>query len=686
MEITSRTQDTRLRNTVSKRRLYSACLVVGIAAVQSPLAAQTFSGRLLSAADSSPIAGAIIQAHSARGESIASTTSALNGTFAFRQLQVGRYRLRILRIGFQSFDAGEVLVDTIPPTAESRLYWIARPAILASQRISVQRSCRISSDSGSMVVRVWEEARKSLLLSLLADERGALDITRMNLSRTLDSSGRVVRRQRVLSERVQSFHAYASLAPDSLAARGYVQDDTSGVLFYAPDASALLYDTFAATHCFAVRDGTGDHTGEVGLSFEPNASRSGRVDIRGTFWLDRRSWRLRQLTFLYDGLPSPASETQSGGFVEFATLSDGALIVSNWRLRMPRLEKRDRISDGGARRVTLAPTSRVVAAIEVAGGVVVSARRHGDVLYTAALPSLEIVIASAPTAVPYGVASVSLDGTGLAADIDTAGHVQFPSLIDGRYSVSVRYPMLTALGLGPLQRDVTVHTGANVDSIWAPSPEEVLRSACGPEAVRNRAAVVFGTLRDSLAHPTAGVAHVTWPASVKVIASRKHDDQLSWVDQMRGVLVGADGLYKLCNVPRQGLVIQAEGATGIAAKFTRLYETEPMRFLDLQLGNRSAVARDDAPGAATLAYLELRVIHPDSSAGARVNVEVIDSNGRRSMVKMDASGRALLVSQPVGRTQISVISGAGKLPIREATLLPGRNVVVVDLGSNAVGR
>ena len=686
MKITSRALITQLRSARSPRRICFAYLVLSIAAVQVPLAAQTVRGRLMSAADSSPIAGAIIQARTAIGESMASTVSATTGVFLFRQLRVGTYRLRVLRIGFQTFDAGEVIVEATAPASEMRLYWTARPAILANQRIGAQRSCRISTDSGTLVVRVWEEARKSLLTSLLAEERGALDITRLNLSRTLDSSGRIVKRQRIVSERAPSLHAYVSLAPDSLAASGYVRDDTSGVSFYAPDATALLSETFAATHCFAVREGSGDRAGDVGLSFEPNVSRSGRVDIRGTFWLDRRSWRLRQLTFLYDGLPPPAAETQSGGFVDFAALSDGALIVSNWRLRMPRLESRTRVTDGGARRVTLAPTSRIVAAIEEAGGVVVSARRDADVLYSTALPSLDIAIVSTSTAVPYGVASVSLDGTGLAADVDTAGRVHFPSLIEGRYRVSVRYPMLTALSVKTLQRDVTVHAGVNIDSIRAPSPEEVLHAACGTDVVRNRAAVIFGTLRDSHDHPTSGVVHVTWPASVKVIASRKRDDQLSWVDQMRGVLVGPDGQYKLCNVPRQGLMVHAEGSTGFAAKFARLYEAEPMRLLDLQLASRGAVARDDAPGAATLAYLELRVINADGSPSAGASVEVIDANGRRTTVRPDDAGRALLVSQPVGRTQISVKHGGAKGPTRETTLLPGRNLVVIELGSSAAAR
>lgn len=649
------------------------------------LQAQVASGRVFSAADSSPLGGAIVQLRDASGTVVRSGLTSGTGAFSLTVRASGDYAMRVLRIGYQPFDAGRIVLDA--STRSVTLFWSAAPIMLATQRISGARSCRISVDSGTMVVRVWEEARKALIASLLADERGTLDIARLNLSRTLDSSGRVVRRQQVVAERTQSFHAYASLAPDTLAARGYVRDDASGVSFYAPDAAALLSDAFIGTHCFSVRDGRGDHAGDVGLSFEPSESRESRtedrrdhrVDIRGTFWLSRRTWQLRQLAFTYEGLPSPASSALNGGFVDFAELSDGAWIVSNWRLRLPRLALQQRITEGGARRVMLAPSSRVVVAIEEAGGVVVSAKRDGALLLIATLPELDVLVVAGSASVSYGVPTVSLEGTGLTADTDAAGHVRFPSLVEGRYDLRVRFPMLELLGLAPLKKTVDVRGSNRTDTITAPTPDEVLRHSCGLEAVRSKTAVIFGSLRDSLGAPTSGVVHVTWPASVKVLASRKRDDQLSWVDQMRGVLVGDDGRFALCGVPRQGLVVRAEGGQGVAATFIRLYENEPMRNVDVRLTHSAAAVRDDAAGSPTLAYLELRVLRADGSAAVGVDVDILDANGRRSRLKTDDAGRGLLVGQPVGVMRVRAKDGAAEGVTLETSLAVGRNVLVVPL-------
>jgi hypothetical protein len=323
----------------------------------------------------------------------------------------------------------------------------------------------------------------------------------------------------------------------------------------------------------------------------------------------------------------------------------------------------------------------VVVGIEEAGGVVVSAHRDGALLLTTPLPSLDLQVVANTSVVPYGVPTVSLEGTGLVADADSAGRVRFPSLIAGHYTVAVRFPMLDALGFAPLHKDTEVRVGAPIDSIRAPLPEDVLRQACGADAVRAKTAVLFGALGDSVGSPSSGVVHVTWPASVKVLASRKGDDQLSWVDQMRGVLVGVDGRYKLCGVPRQGIVVRAEGPSGVAAKFTRLFEQEPLRNLDLTLSNGAAAVRDDAAGAPTLAYVELRVVRNDGSAASGVSADITDANGRRTRVKTDEAGRSLLVSLPVGITRVRTRGVASDDVTVETSLSAGRNVVVITLAS-----
>ena len=122
-------------------------------------------------------------------------------------------------------------------------------------------------------------------------------VVRVNYARTVELKGELVREQRLTTEARRTFRAYTSWSPESLAVNGYTAEGMVGgrraVVYRAPDATTLMAESFAATHCFSLVKGTGRHTGSIGLAFEPFDRKSFRVDIRGTFWIEQATSRLQ---------------------------------------------------------------------------------------------------------------------------------------------------------------------------------------------------------------------------------------------------------------------------------------------------------------------------------------------------------------------------------------------------------
>jgi hypothetical protein len=113
-------------------------------------------------------------------------------------------------------------------------------------------------------------------------------------------------------------------------------------------------------------DGTADRTGWIGLTFRPAARTAGRVDVRGTLWLDRGSSELRRMEYWYVGLSPELQAANLGGTLEFTRLADGFWFISAWEIRMPRM------SLVGAR----------VTGVSVRGGEVWRVRRGDDLVFT----------------------------------------------------------------------------------------------------------------------------------------------------------------------------------------------------------------------------------------------------------------------------------------------------------------
>lgn len=349
-----------------RRVVVRVLLPLGVGAAV-PLEAQSVRGRVLEEGTDLPVGGAFLEILAADSSRADATLTAPGGEFVLRTGGTGAYRLRLQRIGYGTWtsDAFDVEAGT-SPSREVRVP--VRPVRLTELRVDAESPCTVRPGAEAATARLWEEVRKALVQTAWAEEEELFRFTVQRWERRLDRELGETEEERTWRKPVRAAQPFVSLPAAELSEKGYVQqqepEDARGayVEFYAPDAAVLLSEQFLGTHCFSVRPGPYDRVDEVGLAFEPVPGRS-LPEIEGVLWVDRRTAALDRLEFRYVNLPLPRSvETDPlGGEVRFRRLPDGGWIVSEWRLRMPILDRRHRrlllvgVEEAGGRVVEVAP-------------------------------------------------------------------------------------------------------------------------------------------------------------------------------------------------------------------------------------------------------------------------------------------------------------------------------------------
>lgn len=348
-----------------KCRVLSAAAVVVL--LPSLAAAQAISGVLLQPDSVTPAAGVIVVASRPANDSLlARTITSGNGRYVLT-LAAGPVRLRALRIGHRPFVVATVTLGA-NERRELRTVLPSTPIVLSAVTTRGTTSCRQTGAAGEAVAAVFEEARKALISTQLtsSDARPVVRISHFYEQRSLGNRSQS-RRQHEFSEGA-SLRPFESLTPDSLARVGYVQSDAVGTTYWAPDADVLLSEPFAAAHCMDLTDATADGAGWIGLTFRPAKRPAGRVDVRGTLWLDRGTSELRRMEYWYVGQPPELQAANPGGTVEFTRLADGFWFINAWEIRMPRMLQQL----AGAR----------ATGVSVRGGEVWRVRRGDDLVFT----------------------------------------------------------------------------------------------------------------------------------------------------------------------------------------------------------------------------------------------------------------------------------------------------------------
>ncbi len=305
-------------------------------AVAPGVAAQEIAGtaRL---ADGTPARGVLVIAQrDADASPLARTLSGPDGGFRLRLPTAATVRLRALRVGFRPTDLGLVTVG--PGQVVPRDITLGADAVvLQAVTTRAEERCEPMGSAAASVVDLFEEARKALL-STQSDPPAGRPRARILLeTRVVGLDGRP--RGPALREMVEGLGSrpFRAVPASQLAVLGYAVTDATGTTFYAPDANVLLSEQFAAGHCFRLVPPPRDDTSRVGLGFEPSGRKRGVVGIRGTLWLERRSYALQRVEYAYVGLSTELERARLGGFVEFTRLDDGLWFEDRWEIRMPRM-------------------------------------------------------------------------------------------------------------------------------------------------------------------------------------------------------------------------------------------------------------------------------------------------------------------------------------------------------------
>jgi hypothetical protein len=654
--------------------LHGLLLVCSFLAAQSAAAgAQVVHGTVF-LPDSARAAGAIVVARRlARGEpSRVLTTSA--GEYRIPLPGAGRYEVRVLRIGFRPTVLPEIEIGS-GETRELSIVLRDEPILLSTVRIRENSSCVIKPDAGLDVARVWDAAQAAIIMTQLYAGAQPLDAAWVDYDRLVDLSGERVREQRVTTSRGATYHPFESRSAELLASDGYAVDTESGMTFYAPDAAALLSDSFAAAHCLRLVPPPKDQPSLIGVRFEPSSTGASTRDINGTFWLDRSTLQLRSLDFAYTNLPASLRTADASGRVEFLRVADGVWVVRRWSIRTPKLGMQSALVATAA--TIKNPGSRLVPIAEhITGGEVTRVARGDSVLYASGRV-LHVQLVSRDSLVPAPGARLTLDGTDYTGTADSLGRVTLSPVLDGRYVARVTSAFLDSLGFAPTEHLLEAVDAARVDSIALPSARDVLRKVCPSDSIQHGEALVRGTVRDVRGHPVKWVAvTVTWQD-----AFLQDANSLSWNERTIGALTDDAGQWQLCGVPRgRKLAVRALGDSIFTDTTVRIGLHD---FATADLTVRAGTdSRAHGSGLAR-ALVEIAVYDTLGRPLPGVAVDVRDADGQIRTVSTGSAGRALVPNVRPGRLRLQVRHIGFRAGDLAVSVEPGRNTVPVIMHPTA---
>ena len=460
---------------VGIRRLATALWLATLVCAPSAASGQVVLGRLVEAGQGNAVGGAmaVLEDRSGRGRAQALTRTG-TGLFQLDAPAPGEYRVRADRIGYATtysewfrLAAG----DTVSLRIEAPVEAVSLRGVVAE----ADRRCRVRPQEALAVGRVWEEARKALAAAAWTQSRGTYEYKLLGFVRQLDREGRKVESENRALAQGWAKAPYVSRPTDSLTAHGYARVTGDGSWFWAPDAEALLADSFLDTHCFRVVAGGDDAPGLVGLAFEPVSDRS-VPDIAGTMWLDPSTARLRRLEYRYErlGVPPALLPAEPGGAVRFREMPNGTWIVDSWSIRMFRA--------GVVEHPLTGRPAATLDGVTVQGGEVLRVHGPGGVVFDAG-PGLRIAgVVRDSVGAGLAGARVFAPGEGLEATTGPDGGFELTHVGPGEYQVSYSHPYLDELWYAPDPAEVEVEADGDAEPAWvefdAPATSEIMEDVC----------------------------------------------------------------------------------------------------------------------------------------------------------------------------------------------------------------
>ncbi len=331
-------------------RVTCACLTILLATPFLPSGGQNVRGVVRERASGTALAGVLMTL--ARDDSTgAVVTAALTsdlGAYSLRAPQPGRYRLVAKRIGVRRFESEPFDLASSQDVdrnveVEALAYQLPAVTVRAGDGLCVRRS-----EQGDRVASLWDEVRAALTATQLSLRDRLVRARVVRYVNELDAQTLRVQAERMRRQTDGVVERpFVSLSGDVLFRQGYWRVlPNDSITYFAPDAEVLQSASFARGHCFEVVEGRGPRAGLTGIAFEPVSERD-VPDVRGTMWVDARTFELRLVEFRYTRLPMATNNRNIGGEVRFARLPSGAWIVDRWFIRMPRYADRPTTRSSG---------------------------------------------------------------------------------------------------------------------------------------------------------------------------------------------------------------------------------------------------------------------------------------------------------------------------------------------------
>lgn len=536
MSVALRLDEVRMRG-----RLLALGLLLAVYAPRG-LQAQLVRGTVREAGSGAPLAGVVVSIHRpANGRpatSLVATLTNASGEYAISPNDTGRFTLTAKRIGVRQFQSPTFI---LAPGQTHRLDVTLDPVRydLPTVTVSGATPCRARVEDRGRIAALWEEARTAITASELSLRDRLFRATITRYQRELEPRQLGTRSESHEVRRGVTEHAFVSIAAESLAAHGYARVLPDEVIeYFAPDERVLLSALFVRDHCFGLaRDGTG---GEVGITFEPVRNR--RVsDIRGTIWLDARTFELRRVAFSYTNFPSSVRDPRIGGEVHFARLASGAWHVSRWFMRVPRVElQRETTGTPSTGRVVV--DRPVITGFTEDGGSAVS----DDARDGPRRASLNGRVMDSTGLAPLRGARISLSGLSLSAESRGDGSFRLDGVPTGHHTLLVDHPDYARLGLMAGEQVLTIEEPQpSLTLVQALGTRQVLRQLCGYEESPDSATAVRLVVPPGPDAPPRRVIHLSWPS---------RDDFGGGIVRTRTLAidlpVDAAGGVTMCELPR----------------------------------------------------------------------------------------------------------------------------------------
>jgi carboxypeptidase family protein len=432
--------------------------------------AQVVRGTITERATTLPIPGVVVSLVPDAGTGAISVLSNERGEYAIRATGPGQYRLDAKRIGAQRFVSEPFSLGA----GETKRMDVALEAVVRLPEVRVVDFGLCVSDESQRqrVNSLWDEASTVLTAAQISLRDRLFE---GHLTRYV--RGLQPRTLRVLEEswgerKGVMERPFVAVSADSLSRVGYRRTIGEYEYYYAPDADVLLSTSFRREHCYDVVDGGRARRGMIGIAFEPAPSRK-LPDVRGTIWLDARSFELRLVEFKYTLLAPFIGSDRVGGEVHFGKLSNGAWVTSRWFLRFPQFARPVSPVDAYSSIPSVIIRPTMYRLVEE-GGMVFT---EGLKLYLRPASVAGVVLDSAGR--PFPGATVRLGGTPYATQSGTGGMFRLDSLPAGRFTLIVEHPSYAQAGSYVADEPVELAEGATANLTFrAAKTEELVEKAC----------------------------------------------------------------------------------------------------------------------------------------------------------------------------------------------------------------